>query len=174
MTETWGWVKMYNPARRYGFIAGDDGYDYFFHVSDILGDSYVWQGCQVKYLRGMADKGPRAFKVVVVRNASQRAGSDYRDPSNFIMTRGSAVRGYDIHWVIARDCWYEAWDPNEAREGLRRQAITMGANAIVGLRLSKYSKSPYHWFFRNIRWVPNYYQTMHRFCGTAVVVKGRA
>ena len=81
------------------------------------------------------------------------------------------VRGYEIVKVIAEDCWYEAYDPNEARDGLKEQAISWGANAIVGLYLEKYSKSPYPLWARLIGIGPNYYQTMHRFYGAAVVIR---
>lgn len=30
-----GKVKEYNPARRFGYIKGDDGEEYFFHQSEI-------------------------------------------------------------------------------------------------------------------------------------------
>ena len=36
-----GKVKFYNTTKRYGFITGDDGTDYFFHQSGLSDDIYV-------------------------------------------------------------------------------------------------------------------------------------
>jgi uncharacterized protein YbjQ (UPF0145 family) len=86
------------------------------------------------------------------------------------------VRGHEIVEVISEDCWYEAWDPNEAREGLKKYAADMGANAIVGLWLDKYSKNTVP-LVANLLMIVlggrgnNYYQTMHRFHGRAVVIR---
>ncbi len=34
-----GKVKFYNRDKKYGFITGDDGKDYFFHVSGVSGEA---------------------------------------------------------------------------------------------------------------------------------------
>ena len=44
-----GKVKFYNKAKKYGFIAGDDGKDYFFHASGISNDTYVMDGDKVEF-----------------------------------------------------------------------------------------------------------------------------
>ena len=36
-----GKVKFYNTTKRYGFITGDDGTDYFFHQTGLSDDIYV-------------------------------------------------------------------------------------------------------------------------------------
>ena len=36
-----GKVKFYNKEKKYGFITGDDGKDYFFHVSGVSNDIYL-------------------------------------------------------------------------------------------------------------------------------------
>ena len=35
-----GKVKFYNKEKKFGFIAGDDGKDYFFHATGIAVDIY--------------------------------------------------------------------------------------------------------------------------------------
>jgi CspA family cold shock protein len=147
MTETWGRVRRYDSAKGYGFISGDDGLDYFFHITNVTGDTRIATGHHVTFEPGTSEKGPRARRVVV-RGKPPR-------PDRFIMVRESEVRGYEIVKVIAEDCWYEAYDPNEARDGLKEQAISWGANAIVGLYLEKYSKSPYPLWARLIGIGPN-------------------
>lgn len=169
MAEIWGRVRRYDSAKGYGFIAGDDGRDYFFHISTVTGNAPIAQGHRVTFTPGMSTKGPRAGHVVVQAMPSQ--------PDRFFMIRGPEVRGYEIVQVIAEDCWYEAFDPNEAKDGLRDYAISLGANAIVDLHLEKYSKSPYPlWasILGGLLRIPGsmtYYQTMHRFHGRAVVIR---
>jgi hypothetical protein len=88
------------------------------------------------------------------------------------MTSESAPLGYEIVRVIG-DCWGEAFDPNQARANVKEYAISRGANAIVNLRLEKYSKNFYPWWLSAVLprlFSPNYYQTMHRFHGKAVVL----
>jgi cold shock CspA family protein len=175
MGETWGRVRSYDSTKGYGFITGDDGLNYFFHITDMTGDTRIAVGHRVTFEPSASKKGPRARHVVVQGKPPRsaiRTQAVYSDPDRFIMTREPAARGYEIVRVIAEGCWYEAYDPNQAKEGLKEQAITWGANAIVGLHLEKYSKSPYPLWARIIG-APNYYQTMHRFYGTAVVIKKR-
>jgi hypothetical protein len=64
--------------------------------------------------------------------------------------------------VVVEDAWGESNDPNEAKDLLRKQAESYGANAIVGLTLEKYSQQS---------GCSNYYYTMHRFHGRAVIIK---
>lgn len=36
-----GKVKWYNRKKGYGFIVGEDGVDYYFHVSNVVMDKFV-------------------------------------------------------------------------------------------------------------------------------------
>ena len=36
-----GKVKFYNKEKKYGFITGDDGKDYFFHASGVSNEIYL-------------------------------------------------------------------------------------------------------------------------------------
>lgn len=170
MADGRGRVSHYNSIRRYGFISGDDGRDYFFHLSDVQAGQSVGRGDLVSFNATFADRGPRARHVAACEEAPRF--------DKFIMTRKPEVRGHEVVQVIAEDIWYETWDPNEAREGLKQRASALGANAIVGLWLDKYSKNTWP-LALNIfsavitagRITNNYYQTMHRFHGRAVVVR---
>ena len=163
MGQSWGQVRRYDSAKGYGFISGDDGLDYFFHVTSVTDGARITEGQRVTFEPGTSTKGPRAGRVAVQGPPPP--------PDRFIMVRDLEVRGREIVEVIAEDFWYEAYDPNEAKDGLRDQAIDWGANAIVGLHLEKYSKSPYPFWGRLIGIAPNYFQTMHRFYGKAVIIQ---
>jgi cold shock CspA family protein len=168
MGDRQGRVRNYDPAKRYGFISGDDGLDYFFHLSDIQGGRSIARGRLVSFDAAMAEKGPRAKRVAACEEALRF--------DKFVMVRDPQVRGHEIVEVISEDCWYEDWDPNEAREGLKKHAAAMGANAIVDLWLDKYSKNTVPLVADLLMLLlsgrgNNYYQTMHRFHGRAVVIR---
>ena len=58
-----GKVKFYNKERKYGFIAGDNGEDYFFHSTGISADIYVTDGDKVEFKVIEGDKGPKATDI---------------------------------------------------------------------------------------------------------------
>ena len=58
-----GKVKFYNKEKKYGFIAGDDGKDYFFHASGISNDTYVMDGDKVEFKVVDGDRGPKAIEI---------------------------------------------------------------------------------------------------------------
>ena len=47
-----GKVKFYNRDKKYGFITGDDGKDYFFHVSGVSGEAEI-----------NGERGPKAVDI---------------------------------------------------------------------------------------------------------------
>lgn len=174
-----GWVRRFVAARGYGFIDGDDGVKYFFHLDDVEGaelqeeDREGFGASPVRMVRNQrvsfrpaeTHKGPRARSVRRgaspgrTTNARQKI---YLDPDHFIMTRESSVRGYEVVRVLSQGCWGRARDPNEARDLLRDQARQLGGNAVVNLSLEKQTEQ---------QGCSNYRYTVHKFYGDAVVVK---
>lgn len=71
-TETLtGAVRKLRQDRGYGFIAGDDGIDYFFHWTGMDGSSEkdfrglnIYDRVEYEYVV-QGDKGPRAIKIRV-------------------------------------------------------------------------------------------------------------
>jgi len=61
MTE--GTVKFYNRVKRFGFIHGDDGNDYFVHETGIKAGTSLNEGDKVTFTVGQGDKGPKAENV---------------------------------------------------------------------------------------------------------------
>ncbi|GLX94543.1 hypothetical protein [Herbidospora sp. NBRC 101105] len=78
------------------------------------------------------------------------------------MSREASVPGFEIVRVVAEECWGEAQDPNEARDLLRQHAEELGGNAIVRLRLERFTAQ---------HGCSNYRYTVHRFYGDAVILK---
>jgi len=61
-----GKVKFYNTAKRYGFITGDDGTDYFFHQSGLNDDIYVKDNDSVEFEVVDGDRGQKAVNISLV------------------------------------------------------------------------------------------------------------
>lgn len=58
-----GKVKFYNDSKKYGFIQGDDGVDYFFHQTGLTGDISVKDGDQVEFTPEEGDRGKKAVDI---------------------------------------------------------------------------------------------------------------
>ena len=61
MTE--GTVKFLNIRKNFGFIAGDDGKEYFVHSSGLTEGTQINEGDKVSFNVVEGDKGPKAEDV---------------------------------------------------------------------------------------------------------------
>jgi len=61
-----GKVKFYNKEKKFGFITGDDGKDYFFHASGISSDIYLRDGDKVEFKVVEGDRGPKAAEISLI------------------------------------------------------------------------------------------------------------
>ncbi len=61
MTE--GTVKFFNEIKRFGFIAGDDGKEYFVHETGLKEGTRLREGDKVKFEVVEGEKGPKAEQV---------------------------------------------------------------------------------------------------------------
>ena len=55
-----GKVKMFNTARGFGFVTGDDGKDVYVHTSAIEGGATLAPGDAVEYEVEVSERGSRA------------------------------------------------------------------------------------------------------------------
>lgn len=58
-----GKVKMFNAARGFGFITGEDGKDVYVHTSSIVGGAALAIGDAVEYDVVAGERGPAARNV---------------------------------------------------------------------------------------------------------------
>jgi cold shock protein len=58
-----GTVKMFNAARGFGFITGEDGKDVYVHSTAVEGGATLAVGDHVEYEVESGDRGPRAKNV---------------------------------------------------------------------------------------------------------------
>lgn len=58
-----GTVKFFNDQKGFGFIAGEDGTDYFVHVTALSGGNTLDEGAAVTFEVEQGDRGPKATRV---------------------------------------------------------------------------------------------------------------
>jgi CspA family cold shock protein len=61
-----GIVKFFNKSKRYGFIKGDDGEDYFFHESGLSEGIYVQDNDKVEFKVVDGDRGKKAVDISII------------------------------------------------------------------------------------------------------------
>ena len=64
---TQGTVKFFNTMKNFGFIAGDDGKEYFVHGSGIKEGTSITEGDKVSFKVVEGDRGPKAEEVEKVK-----------------------------------------------------------------------------------------------------------
>ena len=71
-----GVVKFYNREKRFGFITGDDGKDYFFHESGIVEGNVVKDEDRVSFEVVEGERGPKAEQVKPLGEAPAEAPAE--------------------------------------------------------------------------------------------------
>ena len=61
-----GKVKFFNRRKKYGFITGDDGEDYFFHESGLTEGIYVKDEDKVEFKVVDGDRGKKAVDISLI------------------------------------------------------------------------------------------------------------
>jgi len=60
-----GKVKFFNETKGFGFIAGDDGKEYFVHSTGLNDGVSIEEGSIVTFEIEQGEKGPKASKVAI-------------------------------------------------------------------------------------------------------------
>ena len=68
-----GKVKFFNGTKGFGFIAGDDGTDYFVHLTAISDGSRLRENDPVVFDVEQSDRGPKAVNVRLDNGSSDEA-----------------------------------------------------------------------------------------------------
>ena len=71
-----GTVKFYNVKKMFGFITGDDGKDYFVHISGFEEGTRIYEGDKVEFESEEGDRGPKAVNVKKVGSAERKPKAD--------------------------------------------------------------------------------------------------
>jgi cold shock protein len=70
-----GKVKFYNNKKRFGFVTGDDGKDYFFHQTNITKGTFIRQNDIVSFEPLSGEKGLKAEHITLITKGSELAGA---------------------------------------------------------------------------------------------------
>lgn len=149
-----GVIKTYLPEKRYGFIKGDDGKDYFFHEADFTDKTHIKRICEeavVKFDQQATAKGYKAKNCSLVNPAEVLT---YVIPDEFITTKTSTPSGWDVIELGAWTVRASSGDsPESAKKYLIDRAKLVGANALIELEYYKTtgSKGNYRYSIHNYR-----------------------
>ncbi|NWA28561.1 DUF3742 family protein [Pseudomonas gingeri] len=155
--STAGVVTHVVPIGEYGFIKGEDGEQYFFHLQDVEGRASLATGQNVTFTPTSSAKGLKAKRVIPGLGPT----TIYVDPNDFVWSKGGPPKGMRTVLITGKG-WSRSSDPNEARRLLIETARKWGANAVLQASLSKYTEEEAG---------SNYRYTMHRFDAQFAVVK---
>jgi cold shock CspA family protein len=133
-----GTIKTYLPEKKYGFIKGDDGKDYFFHESEFRDRNQLDKLCEEAFVDFDQQATPKGYKA---KNCSLIDPSEvltYMVPEKFIAARSGSIRDWEIieygNWIIhgtSRE------SPDAAKRDVIERATRAGANALIDLEYYK-------------------------------------
>lgn len=167
MRERSGTVISFHTDKKFGFVRDAEGDTHFAHASEVVNASILAVGQDVEFDIKPTPKGSRAvnisaLKTNLYRRKITQKEQAYVDPDQFVMTREPEVRGCIIVSVLDTQFWAKSNDPNEAREMVKQNAISLGGNAVVSLDVQRHTEQA---------GCSNYKYTMHLATGAAVIVK---
>ncbi len=156
-----GTLKTYLPSKRMGFIAGDDGTDYFVHADDAI-ESIQWiEGQRLSFDEGVTPKGYRARQV---RASDATFETHYRVPDDMLLEKREVVPDWDVIASTRYTIFVKSKQSRDDAEALLVQhARSLGANALVNVRYSRTTEIS-----------GNHNYSVHHFVGDPVVVARRS
>ena len=66
-----GTVKFFNNMKGFGFIAGEDGKEYFVHKSALAEGAFIRENDKVSFEPAESDRGLQAQNVVLLQKGSE-------------------------------------------------------------------------------------------------------
>ena len=71
-----GKVKFFNTGKKFGFIAGEDGKEYFVHETGLKAGVTLRENDAVTFEVEQGDRGPKAVKVALEGAAGKKASKE--------------------------------------------------------------------------------------------------
>lgn len=132
-----GFVKFFLGDKGYGFISGDDGKDYYFHINDIQDrNEKIEEGSHLTFDSKVTPKGYSAVKCKITEN-KRDSESQYQISHEIQLTREPLKSLIDKPHVldIAGFTIYGSGrgTPDGAKEDLKNNLSRIGANYGIGL-----------------------------------------
>ncbi len=76
-----GTVKWFSRDKGYGFIAGEDGNEYFVHHSALAQGTFIRENDTVEFEPAEGEKGKQAKNVTLVQKGSEKAAEEPAEES---------------------------------------------------------------------------------------------
>ena len=149
-----GTIRTYLPEKKYGFIKGDDGKDYFFHASAFRDKRHVHNLCEDALVAFDQQATPKGYKATNCSLLDPSKVLTYALPDKFIFSKSSRVRGFDViehgNWIIHGS---SSDSPDAAKRDAMHKAEHIGANALINLEYYKTTGSSgnYNYTIHNYR-----------------------
>lgn len=163
-----GIVKTYLPNKRYGFIKGDDGRDYYFHVNEFTDKSQISMICEESIISFDERATPKGYKAVKCSLINSSDILTFTVPDSIITSRSSVIHGWDIieygDWIVHGSSKHS---PQAAKNDSIKKAAIIGANALVDFDYYKITGSEAG------TGRGTHYFTIHNFRGRAAIVAKR-
>ncbi len=150
-----GVIKSFLSDKGYGFIKGEDGKDYFFHISDITNFfDNITDGLPATFNTAATPKGYKA-KNITMTSLSELL---YEVPTSVILVKESSIRGWEILEQLDEFIFASSeHSPEDARRQLAEIAKEFKISGITQLTYFKTKASS-----------GNYIFTIHNFKGLPV------
>lgn len=127
-----GVIKTYVAEKKYGFIKGDDGKDYFFHLNAFKDIGQQDRICDDVVVEFEPIPTPKGYKA---QNCSLLDSSDITTfvvPDEFLTSKSMAINGWEViemgDWIVHGS---SRASPDKAKEDLIDSAMRLRANALV-------------------------------------------
>jgi cold shock CspA family protein len=154
-----GNVKTFLSDKKYGFIKGNDGKDYYFR-SDAFKNKTdldkICDGALVEFDGAATPKGYRANSCVLLE---QSKGVGYEVPHEFMTSKSSTLSGWEIiehgDWIVHGT---SSDSPDSAKKQIIENARRVGANALLNIEYYKTTGSN-----------GNYNYSIHNFKGRIAI-----
>jgi cold shock CspA family protein len=149
-----GYICKYLDEKGFGFVMGDDGKEYFFHISQII-NKQIEVGHAVDFNPAFNKKGYNAQDITVGGELEKI----YKNPSEFIAQKSkindSKYKIFSLVNFTTKDR-----DPNVARQKLINKAISLGLNSALDIQTTRHTESQ-----------GNYQYTVHELSSGLCLVK---
>jgi cold shock CspA family protein len=133
-----GTIKTYLPEKKYGFIKGEDGKDYFFHESEFRDKSHLPNLCEEAFVSFDQQATPKGYKAKSCSLINPSEVVTYVTPDEFITSRSSGVRGWDVvergNWIVHGK---SRKSPDLAKRDVIDSATRTSANALINVEYYK-------------------------------------
>ncbi|MDP2804989.1 MAG: cold shock domain-containing protein [Gallionellaceae bacterium] len=133
-----GVIKTFLSDKKYGFIKGDDGKDYYFRADSFKNKAAIENICDGALVVFDTVASPKGYRAVGCSLVEQSGVTTYVTPSEFMFSKSNNLKGWDIvergDWIV---CGTSRDSPDSAKSQMAYNARSLGANALLDVEYFK-------------------------------------